>query len=77
MKCVWFQMPKLQLRSNAKPATYAYPPPQEEKKREEREKVATAALSFAARSRRIRGSATLSSATEGKMEVVSITIFYL
>ncbi|CAB3384347.1 Hypothetical predicted protein [Cloeon dipterum] len=62
------KMPKLQFRSNAKPATYAYPPPLEEKKREEREKVATAALSFAARSRRNRGHGT-SAAQETKMEV--------
>ncbi|XP_059478914.1 26S proteasome non-ATPase regulatory subunit 1 [Neocloeon triangulifer] len=61
------KMPKLQFRSNAKPATYAYPPPLEEKKREEREKVATAALSFAARSRRNRHGA--SSTQETKMEV--------
>jgi 26S proteasome regulatory subunit N2 len=62
------KMPKLQLRSNARPATFAYPPPQEEKKREEREKVATAALSFAARSR--RNARHQLPATEAKMEVV-------
>lgn len=33
------KMPKLELKSNAKPSTYAYPAPLEEKKREEREKV--------------------------------------
>lgn len=66
-------MPKLQLKSNARPATYAYPPPLEEKKREEREKVATAALSFAARSRRNRGqpASVSTSSGETKMEVVS------
>ncbi|KAK5645712.1 hypothetical protein RI129_004176 [Pyrocoelia pectoralis] len=46
------KMPKLELKSNAKPSVYAYPPPLEEKKREEREKVTTAVLSIAARQRR-------------------------
>ncbi|OXU28321.1 hypothetical protein TSAR_002153 [Trichomalopsis sarcophagae] len=46
------KMPKLELKSNAKPSTYAYPAPLEEKKREEREKVTTAVLSIAARARR-------------------------
>ncbi|PSN40672.1 26S proteasome non-ATPase regulatory subunit 1 [Blattella germanica] len=46
------KMPKLELRSNAPPAMFAYPPPLEEKKREEREKVTTAVLSIAARARR-------------------------
>ncbi|XP_063922812.1 26S proteasome non-ATPase regulatory subunit 1 [Zophobas morio] len=46
------KMPKLELKSNAKPSLYAYPPPLEEKKREEREKVTTAVLSIAARQRR-------------------------
>ncbi|XP_030747913.1 26S proteasome non-ATPase regulatory subunit 1 [Sitophilus oryzae] len=46
------KMPKLELKSNAKPSLYAYPAPMEEKKREEREKVQTAVLSIAARQRR-------------------------
>ncbi len=46
------KMPKLELKSNAKPSTYAYPAPLEEKKREEREKVTTAVLSIAAKARR-------------------------
>ncbi|XP_045472348.1 26S proteasome non-ATPase regulatory subunit 1 [Harmonia axyridis] len=46
------KMPKLELRSNAKPSTYAYPAALEEKKREEREKVTTAVLSIAARQKR-------------------------
>ncbi|XP_071440392.1 26S proteasome non-ATPase regulatory subunit 1-like [Hetaerina americana] len=46
------KMPRLEFRSNARPATFAYPPPLEEKKREEREKVTTAVLSIAARARR-------------------------
>lgn len=45
-------MPKLELKSNAKPSLYAYPAALEEKKREEREKVTTAVLSIAARQRR-------------------------
>lgn len=46
------KMPKLELKSNAKPSLYAYPAPMEEKKREEREKVTTAVLSIAARQKR-------------------------
>lgn len=46
------KMPKLDLKSNAKPSLYAYPAALEEKKREEREKVTTAVLSIAARQRR-------------------------
>ncbi|XP_043284346.1 26S proteasome non-ATPase regulatory subunit 1 [Venturia canescens] len=46
------KMPKLELRSNARPSVYAYPAPLEEKKREEREKVTTAVLSMASRTRR-------------------------
>lgn len=45
-------MPKIEIKSNAKPSLYAYPAPLEEKKREEREKVTTAVLSIAARQRR-------------------------
>ena len=32
-------MPVIQMRSNAKPSTYAYPAPLEEKKKEDKEKV--------------------------------------
>lgn len=64
-------MPKLEIRSNARPSVYAYPPPLEEKRREEREKVTTAVLSIAARARR-RGQSKASDASE-KMEVVSTT----
>lgn len=46
------KMPKMDLKSNAKPSIYAYPAPLEEKKTEEREKVATAVLSIAARQKR-------------------------
>ncbi|KAJ8916229.1 hypothetical protein NQ315_016368 [Exocentrus adspersus] len=46
------KMPKMEVKSNAKPSLYAYPAPMEEKKREEREKVTTAVLSIAARQRR-------------------------
>ena len=46
------KMPKLGLKSAAKPSIYAYPPPLEEKKAEEREKVATVLLSTAARQKR-------------------------
>lgn len=46
------KMPKIELKSSAKPSLYAYPAPLEEKKREEREKVTTAILSIAARQKR-------------------------
>lgn len=46
------KMPKLSLKSAAKPSIYAYPAPLEEKKAEEREKVATVVLSTAARQKR-------------------------
>lgn len=46
------KMPKMDIKSNAKPSVYAYPAALEEKKREEREKVTTAVLSIAARARR-------------------------
>lgn len=62
-------MPKLELRSNAKPSLYAYPAPLEEKKREEREKVTTAVLSIAARQKR-RGHEKKD--RDEKMEVVSV-----
>lgn len=67
------KMPKMEIKSNAKPSMYAYPAPLEEKKREEREKVTTAVLSIAARARRReherrqRDSATETAST--KMEV--------
>lgn len=62
-------MPKLELKSNAKPSLYAYPAPMEEKKREEREKVTTAVLSIAARQRRRDHERKH---RDEKMEVVSI-----
>lgn len=46
------KMPKIEIKSSARPSVYAYPAPLEEKKREEREKVTTAVLSIAARARR-------------------------
>lgn len=46
------RMPRLQIRSGAKPSTFAYPPPLEEKKEREREKVTTAVLSITAKARR-------------------------
>ena len=64
------KMPKLELRSNARPSVYAYPAPLEEKKREEREKITTAVLSIAARARR-RESERRARDSHEKMEVVS------
>lgn len=62
------KMPKLDLKSNAKPSVYAYPPPLEEKKREEREKVTTAVLSIAARAIR-RESERRARSSHEKMDV--------
>ncbi|XP_012215549.1 26S proteasome non-ATPase regulatory subunit 1 isoform X2 [Linepithema humile] len=62
------KMPKLEIRSNARPSVYAYPAPLEEKKREEREKVTTAVLSVAARVRR-RESERKARDSHDKMEV--------
>ncbi|EZA54812.1 26S proteasome non-ATPase regulatory subunit [Ooceraea biroi] len=62
------KMPKLEIRSNARPSVYAYPAPLEEKKREEREKVTTAVLSIAARARR-RESERKARDSHEKMEV--------
>jgi len=45
-------MPVMKIKSNAKPATYAYPPPLEEKKKEDKEKVATAVLSITAKQKK-------------------------
>jgi 26S proteasome regulatory subunit N2 len=46
------QMPILELRSNIKPSTFAYPPPIEVAKKEEKERVATAILSVTAKAKR-------------------------
>uniref|UniRef100_A0A4D5RV33 Putative 26s proteasome non-atpase regulatory subunit 1-like protein n=1 Tax=Ixodes scapularis TaxID=6945 RepID=A0A4D5RV33_IXOSC len=49
------RMPRLWVRSGAKPSTFAYPAPLEEKKEKEREKVTTAVLSITAKARRKEG----------------------
>ena len=46
------KMPKVELRSNARPSVYAPPAPLEEKKREEKERVTAAVLSITARTKR-------------------------
>lgn len=46
------KIPKLDLKSGAKPSTYAYPPPIEAKKEREREKVITAVLSITAKAKK-------------------------
>lgn len=46
------KIPKLEVKSNAKPSTYAYPPPIEAKKEREREKVSTAILSITAKAKK-------------------------
>lgn len=69
-------MPKLELRSSARPSVYAYPAPLEEKKREEREKVTTAVLSIAARARRRESERRALRHSHEMMEVVSkFTLF--
>lgn len=45
-------MPTLELKSNVKPSTFAYPPPIEVAKKEEKERVATAILSVTAKAKR-------------------------
>lgn len=60
------KMPKMELKSAAKPSLYAYPAPMEEKKAEEREKVATAVLSIAARQKRRE---TADKKDDDKMEI--------
>jgi len=62
-------MPKMEVKSGAKPSLYAYPAPLEEKKREEREKVTTAVLSIAARQKRREGEKKKSTTGEEKMDV--------
>lgn len=68
------RMPRLQIRSGAKPSTFAYPPPLEEKKEREREKVTTAVLSITAKARRREAhsgkeSPATTSAAQDTMEV--------
>ncbi|XP_075237027.1 regulatory particle non-ATPase 2 [Lycorma delicatula] len=63
------KMPKLEIRSNARPSIFAYPPALEEKKQEEREKVTTAVLSIAARARRRGASKVTEQNSSEKMEV--------
>ncbi|XP_055592826.1 26S proteasome non-ATPase regulatory subunit 1 [Uranotaenia lowii] len=67
------KIPKIDLKSAARPSLYAYPAPLEEKKREERDKVATAVLSLAARAKRRTGDKKKDTKTSGdsdsKMEV--------
>lgn len=46
------KIPKMEVKSNAKPSTYAYPPPIEAKKEREREKVSTAILSITAKAKK-------------------------
>lgn len=62
----FLKMPKVDLKSSARPSLYAYPAPMEEKKTEEREKVATAVLSIAARQKRRE---TADKKDDDKMEV--------
>ncbi|XP_058443790.1 26S proteasome non-ATPase regulatory subunit 1 [Malaya genurostris] len=64
------KMPKVDLKSAARPSLYSYPAPLEEKKREERDKVATAVLSLTARAKRRTGDKKKENKEgESKMEV--------
>ena len=45
-------MPKIEIRSNAKPSMFAYVPPLEEKKDKKGEKVETAVLSITAKAKK-------------------------
>jgi len=58
-------MPVMKIKSNAKPATYAYPPPLEEKKKEDKEKVATAVLSITAKQKKKDAAAAKKAASGG------------
>merc|ERR1719259_109041 len=58
-------MPVIQMRSNAKPSTYAYPAPLEEKKKEDKEKVATAVLSITAKQKKKDAAAAKKAASGG------------
>lgn len=60
-------MPKLQLKSSARPSVYAYPEPLKPPKKEEKEKVTTAVLSITAKA---KARAKKSETSEDKMEVV-------
>jgi len=64
-------MPVIQMRSNAKPSTYAYPAPLEEKKKEDKEKVATAVLSITAKQKKKEAAAkkATTTTTGEKMDV--------
>ena len=46
------KMPKMEIKSNAKPSQFGYPAPLEEKKEKEREKISTAVLSITAKAKR-------------------------
>lgn len=63
------KLPKLEMRSNAKPSTYAYPPPIEAKKEREREKVSTAVLSITAKAKKKEDKKKEKSQGIEKMEV--------
>ena len=60
-------MPVVDMRSNAKPSQYAYPPPLEAPKEKEKEKVTTAVLSTTAKAKKREKKEP----TEEKMDVVS------
>ena len=45
-------MPKVELKSSAKPSMFAYPPNLEEKKKEIKDKVETAVLSITAKQKK-------------------------
>jgi 26S proteasome regulatory subunit N2 len=61
-------MPKVEMRSNAKPSTFAYPPNLEEKKEKQKDKVETAILSITAKQKKKEAE---KKKDEEKMEVVS------
>ena len=64
---ILFQMPKVELKSNAKPSTFAYPPNLEEKKEKAKDKVETAVLSITAKQKKKEAE---KKKDEEKMEVV-------
>ncbi|XP_026577459.1 26S proteasome non-ATPase regulatory subunit 1 [Pseudonaja textilis] len=65
----FFQMPKVQYRSNVKPSTFAYPAPLEVPKEKEKEKVSTAVLSITAKAKKKEKEKEKEKKEEEKMEV--------
>ena len=71
------QMPKIEIRSNARPSMFAYVPPLEEKKDKKGEKVETAVLSITAKAKKKEAEKKKGEKKEEKMDVVRAADFQL